>query len=82
MILFMCRLVVVRGVLYLRIIKMSRKFSYVLTKCRREDKKIGKIEKKTIMNWGKKKTIMETKIQAGLHLLQSRDTVRLKPFTF
>ena len=41
----MCRLVVVRGVLYLRIIKMSRKFSYVLTKCRREDKKIGKIEK-------------------------------------
>lgn len=24
---------------------MSRKFSYVLTKCRREDKKIGKIGK-------------------------------------
>lgn len=46
------------------------------------NKEIGKIEKKTIMNWGKKKTIMETKIQAGLHLLQSRDTVRLKPFTF
>lgn len=45
MILFMCRLVVVMGVLYLRIIKMSRKFSYVLTKGQREDKKIGKIGK-------------------------------------
>lgn len=45
MILFICRLVVVRSVLHLRIIKMSRKFSYVLTKGGREDKKIGKLEK-------------------------------------
>lgn len=42
MILFMCRLVVV-SVLHLRIIKMSRKFSYVLTKGGREDWEIGKM---------------------------------------
>lgn len=45
------------------------------------NKEIGKIEKNN-NGIGEKKTIMETKIQAGLHLLQSRDTIRLKPFTF
>lgn len=45
------------------------------------NKEIGKIEKNN-NELGEKKTIMETKIQAGLHLLQSRDTIRLKPFTF